>query len=216
MSMNLALDSSLLISFCMTVAVIVIVPGPSVLFIVSRALTVGRSGAIAAATGDSLGQTVQGLLAACGIGALVAESEVLYNVIKFGGALYLLWMGVMTLKHRQFAASGASSTEVVERRAELRKGFIVGATNPKTIVFFIAALPQFVDHQRGNVLVQMLVLLFIYGLLGWAADTMWGIAGGSIRNWSATAPRRIERLIGGGGLCIIGVGAWLALSHGAM
>ena len=100
------------------------------------------------------------------------------------------------------------------RRSELRKGFLVGASNPKTIVFFIAALPQFVDHGRGNVLLQMLVLLLVYGVMGWIADTMWGVAGSSVRSWAATAPHRIERLIGGGGLCIIGVGAWLALSHG--
>jgi threonine/homoserine/homoserine lactone efflux protein len=84
-----------------------------------------------------------------------------------------------------------------------------------TIVFFAAALPQFVDRNRGHVVLQMLALLLIYGSISWFSDTSWGVAGGSIRRWSATSPRRIERLIGGGGLCIIGVGAWLALSHGA-
>lgn len=212
--MNFALDSNLVMSFCLTAAVIVLLPGPSVMFVVSRALAVGRPGAVAAAAGDSLGQTVQGLLAALGIGALIAESELLYTVIKFGGAIYLVAMGVSTLRHRRRAATDTQSGVSSGRRSELRKGFVVGASNPKTIVFFIAALPQFVDHGRGNVLLQMLVLLLAYGVMGWIADTLWGVAGSSVRNWAATAPHRIERLIGGGGLCIIGVGTWLALSHG--
>jgi threonine/homoserine/homoserine lactone efflux protein len=211
---NFALDSNLLLSFVLTTAVIVILPGPSVMFIVGRALAVGRPGAIAAAAGDSLGQFVQGLLAAFGVGAVVAESELLYNAIRLGGAVYLVSMGLSTLRHRRHAATDADSAATSSRRGELRKGFLVGASNPKTIVFFIAALPQFVDHGRGNVLMQMLVLLCVYGILGWIADTMWGVAGSSVRTWAATAPHRMERIVGGGGLCIIAVGAWLALSHG--
>jgi threonine/homoserine/homoserine lactone efflux protein len=157
---------------------------------------------------------VQGLLAAFGVGAVVAESEVLYNGIRLGGAVYLVTMGVSTLRHRRNAVTDAGGGAGSGRRGELRKGFLVGASNPKTIVFFIAALPQFVDHGRGDVMMQMLVLLVVYGLLGWIADTMWGVAGSSIRTWAATAPQRMERIVGGGGLCIVAVGAWLALSHG--
>lgn len=212
--MTSLLDGNLLLSFCLTAAVIVVVPGPSVMFVVGRALAVGRPGAVAAAAGDSLGQTVQGLLAAFGVGALIAGSALLYNVIKFGGAIYLVAMGASTLRHRRLAATGTASGGSSGRRSELRKGFLVGASNPKTIVFFMAALPQFVDHGRGNVMLQMLVLLFAYGILGWIADTLWGVAGSSVRTWAATAPHRIERMVGGGGLCIIGMGTWLALSQG--
>jgi threonine/homoserine/homoserine lactone efflux protein len=211
---NFALDSNLLMSFCLTATVVVFLPGPSVMFIVGRALAVGRPGAVAAAAGDSLGQIVQGLLAALGVGALIAESELLYTGIKFGGAIYLVTMGASTLRHRRHAATETDAGGSAGRSSELRKGFLVGASNPKTIVFFVAALPQFVDHGRGNVLLQMLVLLLAYGVLGWIADTLWGVAGSSVRSWAATAPHRIERMIGGGGLCIIGVGIWLALSQG--
>ncbi len=147
--MNFSLNTQLLLSFCMTAAVIAVVPGPSVLFIVSRALSVGRPGAIAAAAGNSLGATFQGLLAAFGIGTVIAESEVLYDVIKFGGAIYLVSMGAKTLKNRQFSAVSGAPAESGGRRKEMRQGFMVGATNPKTIVFFAAALPQFVDRDRG-------------------------------------------------------------------
>jgi threonine/homoserine/homoserine lactone efflux protein len=212
---NFLLDSSLVLSFCITAAIINVMPGPSVLFILSRALTVGRPGAIAAAAGNSMGQVFQGLLAAFGVGAVVAESAALYDVIKFGGAVYLVGMGASTLLHRQFSAASAVAGESGSRRSELRRGFTVGATNPKTIVFFAAALPQFVDPTRGYVVAQMLVLLAIYSVMGLMTDTSWGVAGSKLRNWTASSPRRIERLIGVGGVCIIAVGASLAMSGAA-
>lgn len=208
------LDTRLLLSFCMTAAVIVVMPGPSVMFIVSRALSRGRPAAIAAAAGNSLGATFQGLLAAFGVGSIIAGSAVLYDVIRFGGAVYLVSVGARTLKGRRRSTVEAGTADQSGRRDELRRGFLVGATNPKTIVFFAAALPQFVDRDRGYVVVQMLLLLAVYGGMSWFSDTSWGVAGGSIRRWSAASPRLMERLVGVGGCCIIGVGGWMALSHG--
>lgn len=198
----------------MTAAVISIVPGPSVLFIVSRALSVGRTGAVAAATGNTLGSVFQGVLATFGVGTVIAESQLMYTVLKFCGAIYLVSMGISTLRDRSLAASDSPTDSGICRKSELRKGFMVGATNPKTVVFFAAALPQFVDRDRGYVVLQMLTLLCVYGGLSWVTDTSWGFAGGSMRSWTQQSPRRIELLIGAGGLCIVGLGAWLALSHG--
>ena len=211
--MNALLDTRLLISFCMTAAVIVVMPGPSVMFIVSRGLAVGRPAAIAAAAGNSLGATFQGILAAFGIGSLVAESDLLYNIIRFGGAIYLVFVGTRTLLNRRVPSENTSGAAGAGTRWELRQGFLVGATNPKTIVFFAAALPQFVDRDRGYVVLQMLLLLAAYGLMSWLSDTSWGVAGGSVRRWIAASPRRIEQLIGIGGCCIIFVGARMALAH---
>lgn len=211
---NSFLDTRLLFSFCMTAAVIVVMPGPSVMFIVSRALAVGRPAAIAAAAGNSLGATFQGLLAAFGVGSIIAESQMLYDVIRFGGAVYLVSVGAKTLRNRRFSAAATTGVDGSGRSRELRQGFMVGATNPKTIVFFAAALPQFVDRDRGHVVVQMLLLLAVYGGMSWCSDTSWGVAGGSMRRWTAASPRRIERLVGIGGCCIIAVGGWMALSHG--
>jgi threonine/homoserine/homoserine lactone efflux protein len=213
---NFFLDSRLLLSFCATAIVINVMPGPSVLFIVSRALAVGRTGAVAAAAGNSLGQVFQGVLAAFGVGAIIAESATVYSLLKYGGAVYLVWMGVSTLLNRQLSAAECETSETSHRRSELRRGFTVGATNPKTIIFFAAALPQFVDPARGYVVAQMLALLAIYGLMGWATDTSWGVAGGRFRTWTARSPRLIERLIGGGGVCIVALGASLALSGAAV
>lgn len=207
------INTQLLLTFAVTVAVIVIVPGPSVMFIVGRALSLGRPAALAAAAGNSLGSVFQGLLAAFGIGTLISESAMLYNGIKFGGAMYLVSMGAKTLRSRQFSAAADGSVGESGRGQVARQGFLVGISNPKTMVFFAAALPQFVDPSRGHVVIQMLVLLTVYGVMSLVGDSSWGFAGGSIRKWSANSPRRIERLIGLGGTCIIAMGIALALSH---
>lgn len=214
--MNFAIiNSQLLLTFAATAVVIVAVPGPSVLFIVGRALSAGRPAALAAAAGNSFGATVQGLVAAFGIGTVIAESKLLYSVLKFGGALYLVSMGAQTVRGRDHKTTTDDSPKADDRRRIARQGFFVGLTNPKTIVFFAAALPQFVDRSRGHVVVQMLVLLALYSVLSLISDTSWGFAGGSIRTLSANSPRLIGRLIGAGGLCIIALGGVLALSHAA-
>lgn len=197
----------------MTVAIILIVPGPSVMYIVSRALVAGRPAAMAAAAGNTLGSAIQGLLAAIGLGSVIASSDLLYNVIKWGGAAYLVKMGAQTLRNRKFPTL-SEGTAPTGHRKDAKQGFVVGLTNPKVIVFFAAILPQFVDPSRGNVRVQMLVLLAVYCTMSLVSDTSWGVAGGSIRAWSAKSPRRIEALIGSGGLCIVGVGLALALAGG--
>ena len=179
-----------------TTAVIVVIPGPSVMFIVSRALSVGRPAALAAAAGNTFGTTFQGILAAFGLGTLIAQSALLYTVVKMGGAAYLVMIGVKTLVHREMSEIHEGADSLAGRRRIARQGFLVGATNPRIIVFFAAVLPQFVDSGRGHVVVQMLVLLAIYFVLSLISDTSWSFAGGSIRTWAAVSPQRIERLIG--------------------
>jgi threonine/homoserine/homoserine lactone efflux protein len=207
-------DTHLLLTFTMTAAVIIAVPGPSAMFVIGRAMSVARPAALSAAAGNTLGIVFQGLLAALGLGSVISGSPLLYNVVKFGGALYLIFMGVKTLRHREFPTATSELPGAEGRGRNLLQGFTVGVTNPKIIVFFAAALPQFVDPTKGYVLVQMLVLLSIFGAMQLFSDTSWTMAGGSMRRWSATSPRRFERLIGGGGVCIIGVGLALALSNG--
>ncbi len=207
------INTQLVMTFAMTTALIVVVPGPSVMFIVSRALTVGRPAALAAAAGNTVGTTFQGLLAAFGLGTLIAQSALLYTLVKLGGAFYLVMIGAKTLLHREMSEVDTESDSLAGRRRIARQGFLVGATNPKIIVFFAAVLPQFVDSGRGHVVVQMLVLLAVYFVLSAVSDTSWSFAGGSIRSWAAVSPRRIERLIGAGGMCIICLGLMLALSH---
>jgi threonine/homoserine/homoserine lactone efflux protein len=137
--MNLAMiNMQLLMTFAITTAVIIVIPGPSVMFIVGRALSVGRPAALAAAAGNTLGSTFQGVLAALGLGTVISGSPFLYNVIKMSGALYLVMMGARTLRDRGVPAE-ADAAASDGQREEARKGFIVGATNPKTMVFRCSA-----------------------------------------------------------------------------
>ncbi len=212
--MTAVVDTNLLLAFTVTAAVVIAVPGPSAMFIIGRAMSVSRPAALAAGAGNTLGIVFQGVLAALGLGSVISGSPVLYNVVKFGGAIYLVTMGVKTLRNREFPTGQIGALGSDGRRRNLLQGFTVGATNPKIVVFFAAALPQFVDADRGYVLVQMLLLLAVFGAMQLFSDTSWSMAGGSMRRWSATSPRRFERLIGGGGVCIIGVGLALALSNG--
>ncbi len=213
--MNTAMiNTELLLTFSMTAAVICIVPGPSVMFIVGRALSVGRPAALAAAVGNTLGGMAQGVVAALGLGTIISGSPIAYNALKLGGALYLVAMGARTLRHRGLSADGAGAEcGPGGKRGEARQGFWVGATNPKTLVFFAAALPQFVDPSRGHVITQMLVLLTVFSVLSLISDSSWGFAGGSLRRLLATSPRRLELFIGAGGISIIALGLMLALSH---
>jgi threonine/homoserine/homoserine lactone efflux protein len=214
--MNTAMiNMQLVMTFAITTALIVVIPGPSVMFIVSRALSAGRPAALAAAAGNTVGTTFQGILAAFGLGTLIAQSSLLYTLVKMGGALYLVLIGAKTLLNREMSDVDSDADSHAGRRRIARQGFLVGVTNPKIIVFFAAVLPQFVDSGRGHVVVQMLVLLAIYFVLSLISDTSWSFAGGSIRTWAAVSPQRIERLIGAGGMCIICLGLMLALSHSA-
>lgn len=211
--MNVSMmNTQLLVAFTMTVVVVVAVPGPSAMFIVGRAMAIGRPAAIAAAAGNTAGTIIQGLVAVFGLGAVISRSETLYNVIKFGGAIYLVQMGAKTIRHRELP-SADGGREDADRRRVARQGFVVGLTNPKLVVFFGAALPQFVDPTRGYVVVQMLALLTIWSAVSLIGDTTWGCIGGCIRSRTANSPRNVERMIALGGVCIVGVGILLAVSQ---
>lgn len=209
--MHIAVNIHLLVSFVVTVAVIIAVPGPSVMFIVGRALAVGRPSALAAAAGSTIGGGVQGLLAVLGFGSLITQSPMVYAAIKLAGAAYLLRMGVQMLQHRQLAAIDETRTTSGGHGRDVRRGFVVGVSNPKLLLFFAAVLPQFVDPSRGYVVMQMLVLVTVFTLISLLGESSWAMAGSSLRHWTTTAPRRIECVIGAGGLCVIGFGVLLAL-----
>ena len=212
--MNAVINPQLLLSFVLTATVILVIPGPSVMFIVGRAIAVGRTGAIAAAAGNTAGTSVQGILAVFGFGTLLGRSPILYHAVKLGGALYLMHMGIKMFKQRQFSTSSGGSSEAAGRSREARRGFVVGVSNPKQLLFFAAVLPQFIDPARGYLVAQMVMLLAVYTVMSLVSDTSWGMIGSSVRDWSANSPKRLELLVACGGVCIITVGVLLGLSHG--
>jgi threonine/homoserine/homoserine lactone efflux protein len=202
-----------LLAFTVTAFVLIAIPGPSVLFTVSRAITLGRGAGVATVAGNTVGAFTQVVAVAFGIGPLVERSVALFTVLKLAGAAYLIFLGVQAIRHRQSLAEALGAK--IERKTSARiviDGFTVGVTNPKVIVFFAAMLPQFVDRQAGHVPVQIIALGAIFAGIALISDSTWALAAGTVRNWLGRSQRRLELIGGIGGLAMIGIGTRLALT----
>lgn len=207
-----------LAAFALAAAVLIAVPGPSVLFVIGRSLASGRRVGLLTVLGNALGMLPQVLAVAAGVGALLAQSAVAFTVLKTVGALYLVHLGVHAIRHRHDTTGAATTTDTrsaaeVPARRSLREGFVVGVTNPKSAIFFVAVLPQFTAPASGSVGSQVLVLGAVHLLIGLAFDTVWALAAGAARGWLTRDPRRLPRLGATGGVMMIGVGGTIALSH---
>lgn len=200
-------------AFAAVAAVLIAVPGPSVLFTISRALIMGRRRALFTVLGNAFGAYTQVVAVAIGIGALVERSLVVFTVVKWAGAGYLIYLGVQAVRHRR-SISEALHTRLTPRAPlkMVRDGAVVGATNPKTIVFFAIALPEFTNRAAGHLPQQMLIIGALFPLIALAFDSIWALAAGTARQWFARAPRRLELIGGAGGLAMIGIGASLAVA----
>jgi threonine/homoserine/homoserine lactone efflux protein len=209
------LDTGHLAAFALLAFALIIIPGPNVLFVVSRSVQLGRAAGVGTAVGGQLGAYAQVVAVAFGIGALVERSIAVFDVIKLAGAGYLIYLGVQAVRHRH---SLADSLDVQVRRksipAILRDGFAVGVTNPKLIVFFAAVLPQFVNPSAGHVPAQILLLGAIFVAIAVVCDNSWALAAGTARSWLARSPRRLKAIGGASGLTMIGIGIGLALTGG--
>jgi threonine/homoserine/homoserine lactone efflux protein len=206
------LDWSTFAGFVLASFILVIVPGPSVLFVISRGVALGRRAAVLTVLGNEIGLFVQVLLVAAGIGAVVQRSVVAFEVLRLAGAVYIVYLGVQAIRHRRALSTVLDVTATRGSRHIVREGFIVGVTNPKAIVFFTAVLPQFVDPDGAAVPVQMAVLGLISVVVAFICDSAWGVLAGTARAWLSGAPHRLERLGGVGGLIMIGLGARLAVT----
>lgn len=202
-----------LLAFGLISFLVIVVPGPSVLFTVGRALTVGRRQALLTVAGNAMGAYVQILAVALGAGALIYASSLAFTIIKFVGVAYLIYLGVQAIRHRhalgEVLAGGGSA---LRPSRVLADGFVIGMTNPKTIVFFVAALPQVVDPAAGHVTTQMLVLGVVFLAIAVISDSVWALVAGLARDWFAQSPRRIAAIGGVGGLAMVGLGVSLAVS----
>jgi threonine/homoserine/homoserine lactone efflux protein len=202
-----------LIGFTLASLVIIVIPGPGVLFVVGRALSHGRRTALATAAGHAAGNYAVAACVAVGLGTLLQRSAPVFIAVKLAGALYLVFLGIQAIRHRHSLASAMSSAAgPSDGWRALRDGLIVGVTNPKTFILFGAILPQFVNRGAGNVPAQMLLLALISVGLGLACDSTWGLAASALRAWFARSPRRYALVGGAGGLAMIGVGVTVALT----
>jgi len=202
-----------LLGFAVIAFAIIVIPGPSVMFVISRALAYGRRAALLTVVGNAAGFYMQVLLVAIGVGALLERSIVAYNAVKFVGALYLVWLGVQTFRRRHELARVSDATEIQPHGSIVLDGFVVGISNPKTIVFFAAVLPQYVRPDAAPASLQMALLGLVFVAVALASDSVWGLAAGTARSWFARSPRRLERLGGAGGLAIAALGVRLAVSR---
>ena len=205
-------DASALAAFVLASFILVVVPGPSVLFVISRGVALGRKAAVLTVLGNELGLLVQVVLVAAGIGSLVERSVVAYEVLRLAGAAYIVYLGVQAIRHRRALSTVLDVTATRSSRHIVREGFIVGITNPKAIVFFTAVLPQFVDPDGAAIPMQMVLLGLISVTVAFLSDSAWGVLAGTARAWLSGAPHRLERLGGAGGLMMIGLGARLAVT----
>lgn len=205
-----------LVAFALVAIPIILLPGPSVLFIIGRSLSLGRIGGLLSVVGNAIGGLVVVAAVAFGVGYVIAQSVVLFTVVKIAGAAYLIYLGVQAIRHRRAGVDArAAAPEHAKPWRLLVQGVIVGVTNPKTIVFFIAVLPQFVDYHSGAIPLQLLVLGTLFVLIALATDSVWALAAGIARDWFARSPRRISVLGATGGVAMIGLGVGsLFVGHG--
>ncbi|MGW3539665.1 LysE family translocator [Nocardia niigatensis] len=201
------------VAFLIAAFVLIVIPGPGVLFVIGRALSYGRRAALLSVLGHSLGVVIIMALVAAGLGTLLAASAIALAVVKFTGALYLMYIGLQAIRERRSLREAfQSKAEPVGTGRALRQSVIVGITNPKAIIFFSAVLPQFVAPHAGPVPVQMLMLGLLFIAIALVSDSVWALVAGSARDWFARSPKRLEAVGGAGGVMIIGLGASVAVS----
>jgi threonine/homoserine/homoserine lactone efflux protein len=202
-----------LAGFALASLILIVVPGPGVLFVIGRALAHGRRTAVATALGHAAGNYVVAAWVAVGLGTLLQRSAEAFVIVKIAGALYLIWLGIHAIRRRKSLASAmAVAAPPKEGWRAARDGAVVGITNPKAYILFGAILPQFVNRSAGNVPEQMLILALVSVLIGAVSDCSWGFAASAVRTWFARSPRRVEMVGGAGGLAMIGVGVTVALT----
>jgi threonine/homoserine/homoserine lactone efflux protein len=206
--------SSQWLAFLVASILFIQVPGPSLLFTIGRALTVGRREALLSVVGNAVGLVAQVGLVALGLGAIVAASAAAYTVLKLAGAAYVVWLGVSAIRHRADAriALDNPGPKPTTRGHAVRTGFIVGVTNPKTIVFFAAFLPQF-TNDAGPAALQLALLGLVFGILAVCSDSLWALGAGKARDWFARKPQRLDKLSATGGGMMVALGVTLAASE---
>ncbi|MGH3196529.1 MAG: LysE family translocator [Streptosporangiaceae bacterium] len=206
-------SSGQLLGFALASLVLIVIPGPGVLFVVGRALAHGRRTALATACGHAAGNYVVAACVAVGLGTLLERSVAVFVVVKIAGALYLVWLGIHAIRQRKSLADAfAAAAEPREGWRALRDGAVVGITNPKAYILFGAILPQFVNRAAGSVPGQMLLLALVSVVIGVVSDCAWGFTASAVRSWFASSPRRFELVGGAGGLAMIGVGVTVAIT----
>ncbi len=199
-----------LLAFSLAALVLLIIPGPSVLYIVTRSVTQGRRAGIVSMLGVHVGSIVHMAAAILGVSAVLASSATAFTIVKYLGAAYLVWLGIQQFRARDVDPTIAR--DPAPRRRLFAQGVVVNVLNPKTAIFFLAFLPQFADPERGPVPVQLAVLGGLFILLGILSDGAYALAAGFLARPLQTVRFR-RRLRYGSGAVYLGLGITAALSQ---
>ena len=201
--------SHALVLFALAALALLLVPGPAVLYVVAQSAEHGRRAGLVSVAGLHLGTLVHTAAAAVGLSALVVSSALAFSVVKYAGAAYLVFLGIRRLLARDRPPESEPRAEPLARL--FRQGIVVNVLNPKTALFFLAFLPQFVDPAR-TVWTQVVVLGLTFVALGLVSDSVWAVAAGTL---GATLRRRRRALRYVSGTTFIGLGAAAALARRA-
>lgn len=202
-------STSNLIGFLLLAIVIIVVPGPSVLFAIGRALVLGTRLAVLSVLGNALGVGLQIVVVSLGLGVIIQQSPPVFFAIKIIGALMIAYLGVKAFLDR-------GKLEVVDDKSSsqstvVKQSIVVGITNAKTFVFFVAALPSFVSPSDGSPVIQMLLLGLIFSIIGIASDMVYAISAGKARDWLSTSKQRLEKFRGAGGIALALLGLYMLI-----
>jgi len=200
--------------YLIATVLIILAPGPSVLFTIARAIAWGRLAAIATVIGNAFGMFLVSVLVAFGLGPLLQSSKLFYNGIQWAGGAYLIYLGYAAIAASRVDAQGMQKTQGVKPSffTSLKNGFWVGVLNPKSIVFFAAILPQFVDQEKNNVTAQLLLLGAIFATIAMISDGSYGLLAGTVRSWLAGDVKRLIFMRRFGGVVMIGLGVFTIFS----
>ncbi len=204
-------DLMTLALFAAATMALLLVPGPAVLYIVTRSVAQGRGAGMVSVLGIHLGSVVHVAAAALGVSALLAASATAFALVKYLGAAYLVWLGIRKLMSRSDGAEVAE-VPVASRSRMFWEGFVVNVLNPKTAIFFLAFLPQFTDPSRGPIAPQILLLGVIWTTLGMASDGAFALLSSAMAGRLRRSARARRRLDVTSGVVYIGLGAVAAFT----
>jgi threonine/homoserine/homoserine lactone efflux protein len=197
--------------FLLAAVIIAAIPGPGIFYVAARTLSGGRQAGIASTFGTALGGLVHVVAGGLGVSAIILASAQLFTMLKLAGALYLIWLGIRTI--REAGNLAQQQTGPTGTKQAFREGVLVEALNPKTAAFFLAFIPQFLEPGAGYPALQFMMLGLISVTLNTFADVIVVVAAATARTNLVRRPRLVQRLRQGSGLFIAGLGVSLALAR---
>ena len=200
--------------YLIATVLIILAPGPSVLFTIARAIAWGRLAAVATVIGNALGMFLVSVFVAVGLGPILQRSEILYNAIQWAGGGYLIYLGYSAIVASKVDAQDMQSSGGFKPSffTSVKNGFWVGVLNPKSVVFFAAILPQFIDQEKNNITAQLLLLGAIFALIALISDGTYGLLAGTVRQWLSGDLKRLVFMRRFGGVVMIALGFFTILS----